>query len=869
MRDNLARINEFIRGMVFNMNMEDVLQAACETARDIVNADRVAIYLQEPTVGIELYLVSSLNLPAEYQNARPIWNARPERYQNGSFVVRDVALLPKSDLASGLASLGVYQATAEIPLHSGQDLVGVLVVYHLSPYRYEKSELDFLETLAFQVMVAADNAGLLRTLETYATEQAQLVELSRISTASLELAKVIPGVSAAMSKIMHVKRVYIGLRDSHRPILRFYGFGDEVRSVSSLDEFVGLQAPTLYNAQNATPTIKELMTWCGDTAIAVAPLVANNRVLGVIVLGMPKYFGLSESRQLELAANQIATQLYNAQQFNEVENALERRLRQLVMIERVAQRISSTFDVDQMIGSVLEAAINATEADMAALALIKDGGNLEIIGQEIIDGEWRSVRVVRSQHEGIMGRVVRTGEILIVPDNSAESDYILTDAQGRYQSSLVVPLLRDNEVIGVLNVESRELNFFTEDHAEFLHSLAGHAVISIQNARLLQEQQHQNARLLESNNRISAILDSSSDGIILLDQNGLLIQFNGSAEDLLGINLDEYKGQNLATMLLERVKYEDDSPETREGLKKMARILRLEPERITRHEYELKRRGQTVYVEEVGSPVLDAQHRVVGRLLVLRDMTEQRLLASYRDEITNMAVHDLRGPLGAIISSLTLALEIIEDPMDVPLEQTLVPSLQVSLDSANNLLGLVDSLLDIAKMETRQLPLKLMPWDVEHLVSNALATLWRLFQESGITVEQRIPENLPTVNVDEDKIRRVIINLLDNALRYSPHGGKVMIEAQVVENGRRVQVRITDSGKGIPHEERERIFEKFRQIKDNAPERGRKGSGLGLTFCKLAIEAHGGQIWVEEHGPLPGASIAFTLPVAFENRNNS
>jgi hypothetical protein len=100
------------------------------------------------------------------------------------------------------------------------------------------------------------------------------------------------------------------------------------------------------------------------------------------------------------------------------------------MIERVAQRISSTFDVDQMIGSVLDAAVNATEADMAALALIKDGGNLEIIGQELIDGQWRSVRVVRSQQEGVMGRVIRTGEIVIIPDNSAESDYISSDAQG-------------------------------------------------------------------------------------------------------------------------------------------------------------------------------------------------------------------------------------------------------------------------------------------------------------------------------------------------------------------------------------------------------------------------------------------------------
>jgi signal transduction histidine kinase len=250
-------------------------------------------------------------------------------------------------------------------------------------------------------------------------------------------------------------------------------------------------------------------------------------------------------------------------------------------------------------------------------------------------------------------------------------------------------------------------------------------------------------------------------------------------------------------------------------------------------------------------------------------MTEHKLLASYRDEITNMAVHDLRGPLGSIISSLTLAVEIIDDPQDMPLELTLGPSLEVSLDSANHLLGLVDSLLDIAKMETRQLPIKRAPWAINELIESGLKALSRLYQEAGLTVERDIPSDLPLVNVDEDKIRRVIINLLDNALRYSPEGGTVRVDASLVENGRKVQVRVADSGKGIPPEERDRVFEKFRQIKDNAPERGRKGSGLGLTFCKLAIEAHGCQIWVEEQGPLSGASFVFTLPIFFENRNNT
>lgn len=571
------------------------------------------------------------------------------------------------------------------------------------------------------------------------------------------------------------------------------------------------------------------------------------------------------SRRLDLAASQARF----SRPFVEEPDALMRRLQQLVFIDDIATQLSSAHNIDDLISKILDSTISVTQADMVALALLNEEGEFQIYGREAIDGEWKSARIARSRYLGVMGEVAATGRSRIIDDNSTAAEYVSTSGNGNYRSSLAVPLKQDGRVIGVLDAESCQLAYFTQDHQEFVQSLVGHAAVSIQNARLLRERQEQYNKLLESNSRISVILDSSSDGIILLDQNGLLVQFNRSAEEMLGINLEDYIGENLATMLLDRVKTQEDSPETRDGLQKMARILRLEPERITRHEYELKRRGQSIHIEEVGSPVLDGQHKVVGRLLVLRDMTEHKLLDSYRDEITNMAVHDLRGPLGSIISSLALALEIVEDPQDMPLELTLVPSMEVSLDSANHLLGLVDSLLDIAKMETRQLPIKRTPWAISELIDGGLKALSRSYQEAGLTVIRKIPANMPLVNVDEDKIRRVIINLLDNALRYSPEGGVVMVETALVENGRQVQVRVADSGKGIPPEERDRVFEKFRQVKDNAPERGRKGSGLGLTFCKLAIEAHGCQIWVEETGPLSGASFVFTLPVSFENRNNT
>jgi signal transduction histidine kinase len=258
--------------------------------------------------------------------------------------------------------------------------------------------------------------------------------------------------------------------------------------------------------------------------------------------------------------------------------------------------------------------------------------------------------------------------------------------------------------------------------------------------------------------------------------------------------------------------------------------------------------------------VFDVRNQIIGRLLVLRDVTEEKLLMDYRDEISNMIIHDLRSPLSAIYSGLSYSRILLDDPEEAPPLDVLIPVLDVAVNSTNNLLALVDSLLDIAKLESRSMPLKLTATSIPEMVNDAVATMSVLFKEAEINAQISFPEDLPLVYVDESKVRRVILNLLDNAQRFSPLGGVILVEAVQI-NDQKVQIRIADSGKGIPPEERERVFDKFRQVSNSSPTRGRRGSGLGLTFCKLVIEAHGEEIWVEQVSSLPGASFTFTLPV--------
>jgi two-component system clock-associated histidine kinase SasA len=126
-----------------------------------------------------------------------------------------------------------------------------------------------------------------------------------------------------------------------------------------------------------------------------------------------------------------------------------------------------------------------------------------------------------------------------------------------------------------------------------------------------------------------------------------------------------------------------------------------------------------------------------------------------------------------------------------------------------------------------------------------------------IVVRLDAPDDLPDIAIDAEKVERVMVNLIDNALRYTPQGGNVTM--RIFSSASHQDVQVIDSGPGIPGEFRERIFERFFQIKASARKRGTKGSGLGLTFCRLAVEAHRGRIWVDD-GPDGGAAFHFTLP---------
>jgi signal transduction histidine kinase len=229
-------------------------------------------------------------------------------------------------------------------------------------------------------------------------------------------------------------------------------------------------------------------------------------------------------------------------------------------------------------------------------------------------------------------------------------------------------------------------------------------------------------------------------------------------------------------------------------------------------------------------------------------------LEGLREDLTHMIVHDLRTPLTSVMA----ALQTFEVVGELNADQREV--LDISVTGSSALLGMINSLLDVEKFESGAMDLDYSLLSVEQLVASAVGQVYALAQAKNLTLDQELGPDLPWLNGDENKLQRVLVNLLGNAVKFTPAGGVITVQVGLSESSQCVEFCVQDTGEGIPPEAFERIFEKFGQVASRASGRA-MSTGLGLTFCKLAVEAHGGQIGVES-SLTEGSRFCFTIPLS-------
>ncbi len=452
--------------------------------------------------------------------------------------------------------------------------------------------------------------------------------------------------------------------------------------------------------------------------------------------------------------------------------------------------------------------------------------------------------------EGLTEHLLRTrSPLLIRRDVRAALGQLGIEVIGRAAACwLGVPILAGGEALGVIAVQSYTTpGAYDTSHQEVLATIAAQAGVAIQNARLYARTDEALARRVQE---LDSILRTTREGMLLLDPEWRVLAANRALADFLGVPQSE----------LSDARSDGDRPLVNlVGYTRAA--LRADCQTLTSGEQARKQEIVILgpaerHVERTLAPVRDRDGEIAGWLLVFRDITEEVELARLKDDMTHMLVHDLRSPLTVLEGSLHfMGMAFAEQDAD-----DFHKMLEMAQRSNTRMLGMVNELLDISKLEGGELSLNLEAVNVRSLLESIAMRFGTLADSVQISLEISAADDLPLLHVDRQLVERLLHNLVDNGIKFTPDGGHVRLWArrdpQFTPDY--LLLGVSDTGPGVPLEEQPQLFEKFQQIA--SVEGRRAGTGLGLPFCKLVAEAHGGKIWVEsEVGK--GSTFIVMLPV--------
>jgi signal transduction histidine kinase len=268
----------------------------------------------------------------------------------------------------------------------------------------------------------------------------------------------------------------------------------------------------------------------------------------------------------------------------------------------------------------------------------------------------------------------------------------------------------------------------------------------------------------------------------------------------------------------------------------------------------IRRGDEEVWLSLTEAVMRDPLGAVAGRIFAFRDVSSERIVEQMKSDFVSTVSHELRAPLTSIygFAETLLRRDVLFGEAE---RQTFLGYIA---SEAQRLTSIVDTLLGVARLEAGDLQVELVPTDLRAVVSEVVTSVQETSDVNGHKFVLHLPDEPLAASADREKLSQILTNLLDNAVKFSPGGGTVTVEAH--RRNLNVEVRIVDEGQGIPEAERERIFSKFHRAESS---RGSGGAGLGLFIARGLVSAMGGRIWVDsvEGG---GSSFAFELPLAPE-----
>jgi signal transduction histidine kinase len=645
------------------------------------------------------------------------------------------------------------------------------------------------------------------------------------------------------------------------------------------------------------------------------PMLREGQPIGMIgvVRGQPGPFSETQIALLRTFANQAVIAIENVRLFKELEarNAeLTDTLAQQTATGEVLRAISrAQTDAQPVFDIIAESAQRLCGAGYGQVAL-HDGALLHMTAFHNVNPE--GVDALRRRFPApadggsAMGRALQTRAVVQIPDVLEDPAYAFkSELQTMgFRSVLVVPMLRKGEPIGAIAVGRLERGAFPDEQIELLKTFADQAVIAIENVRLFTELEARTGELTQSVEKLTALGEVSRAVSSTLDVETVLDTVVSRASQLAGADacaIFEYEEAAERFHLRATHSFDAEFAEAiramplRKGDGVMGRAAQVRepvqvPDITQRGAYQSSLRDVLVgagYRAALSVPLL-REDQVIGSLSLVRKTPgefspeavellktfatqsalalqnarlfreieeksrELEAASRHKSEFLSNMSHELRTPLNAIIGFS----EVLAERMFGELTEKQEEYLQDIMESGRHLLSLINDILDLSKIEAGRMELELTDFDLPQAIDNALTLVRERAGRRGIALHQAVDERLGEIRGDERKVKQVLLNLLSNALKFTPGEGRIHVSARLQDG--LAEISVADTGVGIAPEDQEAVFEEFRQVGTAAKKV--EGTGLGLALSRKFVELHGGRIWVKSQVGV-GSTFSFTLPV--------
>ncbi|MBI3978777.1 MAG: GAF domain-containing protein [Chloroflexi bacterium] len=748
--------------------------------------------------------------------------ARPQPFQNGA----------------GLA----------VPLPGGGRPLGALAVENATGRALPSVVAEALETIGRQLGLAIGAARLAAQAEVDVQNAAKLLAASRQLSSSWSLGRSLHQIAEHAMEATGAVACHVTLIDEGGRVQAHVQVGDNRLLGDLIIRPDGLSVRTLHEGrplvignlrETAEPLNPQLRAAPWGASICL-PMRSQTGPLGVIWLhyGAPRSFGATEIQLLSTFTNQAAIAIENTRLVERTHRlAVELR----VSFHRLGHALTASGDPAHVLPMIAELAAHMVDAQAATIALVDEASGQLL--QQASSGSARAEleALHRRLEDGLPMDAVRSGAVVQIPDLLADDRTHVLVAAGSLRAYLAAPLLLRGRAIGAIAVGRRQAGAFTEAETQLLSSFASQAAMAIANALLFREVSHERERL-------KAIFDNASDGILIVDQDRRVVAINHAMERLTGWQA----GEALGRFCGEVCQSSDGDGISLCG--PSCPLLRL-----------FDGGGQIPYLEtmfrardgterDVAVSYAGITSPVDGRLYgvsIVRDISKAKQIERMKSQFISTVSHELRTPLASIKASVGVLLASMPADTAEPIMRLLR-----NIERSNQRLeAIVSDLLDLTRLQSGRVQLHQRQVDLVEIAQAAVATMRPLTDQKGQVIS--LDSGSPALAMgDRTRLEQVLLNLLSNAHKYSPAGSEITVIVQDQVDA--VAVGVRDRGPGIPPEEQALIFERFYRMNSGETQRA-VGSGLGLAIARALVDLHGGAIWVES-AVGQGSTFWFTTP---------